>query len=133
MKWTQEAETAIKKVPFFLRKKVRLRVEKEAVKDGKMIVSLSEVNKTQKRYLNDMAADIKGYLINARTSLTQKCQDIVYLKALLCQDIVYPNNSKFYIMPPKKLLDQEASSGRKNQTNCNSTIPKRREGKYNLF
>jgi len=30
MKWTDEAEAAIKKVPFFLRKKVRARVEKEA-------------------------------------------------------------------------------------------------------
>jgi len=30
MKWTDEAEAALKKVPFFVRKKVRTRVEKEA-------------------------------------------------------------------------------------------------------
>ena len=30
MQWTPEAEDAIKKVPFFVRKKVRARVEKEA-------------------------------------------------------------------------------------------------------
>jgi len=35
MKWTPEAEVTIKKVPFFVRKKVRLRVEKEAAEAGK--------------------------------------------------------------------------------------------------
>ncbi len=30
MKWTPEAEKAVKKVPFFVRKRVRARVEKEA-------------------------------------------------------------------------------------------------------
>jgi anaerobic sulfite reductase subunit C len=30
MQWTDEADAAVKKVPFFVRKKVRTRVEKEA-------------------------------------------------------------------------------------------------------
>lgn len=64
MKWTQEAEDAIKKVPFFVRKKVRLRVEQEAAKDGKTRVGPSEVSSTQKRYLNGMAADVKGYQLD---------------------------------------------------------------------
>ena len=34
MKWTPEAEDAIKKVPFFVRKRVRARVEKEAAAAG---------------------------------------------------------------------------------------------------
>jgi len=38
MKWAPEAEVAIKKVPFFVRKKVRARVENEATVAGKKIV-----------------------------------------------------------------------------------------------
>ena len=40
MKWMKEAEEAIKKVPFFVRKKVKARVEKEAGEAGKPVVSV---------------------------------------------------------------------------------------------
>jgi anaerobic sulfite reductase subunit C len=43
MKWSDQAETAIKKIPFFVRKKVRTRVEKEAAHAGKSEISLSDV------------------------------------------------------------------------------------------
>jgi hypothetical protein len=43
MKWTSEAEAAVKKVLFFVRKKVRQRVENEAAASGKKIVSLADV------------------------------------------------------------------------------------------
>jgi dissimilatory sulfite reductase (desulfoviridin) alpha/beta subunit len=64
VKWTSEAETAIKKVPFFVRKRVRARVEKEAREVGKNVISLSEVKTTQKRYLTNMGSEIKGYQID---------------------------------------------------------------------
>ena len=38
MKWTSEAEAAVKKAPFFVRKKVRARVENEAAAVGKKVV-----------------------------------------------------------------------------------------------
>jgi dissimilatory sulfite reductase (desulfoviridin) alpha/beta subunit len=63
MKWTQDAEDAIKKVPFFVRKRVRARVEKEAMTEGKKVVSLAEVKATQTRYLTNMKSEIKGYQI----------------------------------------------------------------------
>ena len=63
MKWTQDAEDAIKKVPFFVRKRVRARVEKEATAEGKKAVSLVEVQATQARYLTNMKSEIKGYQI----------------------------------------------------------------------
>ncbi|MGD9303129.1 MAG: 4Fe-4S dicluster domain-containing protein, partial [Desulfobacterales bacterium] len=63
MKWTQDAEDAIKKVPFFVRKRVRGRVEKEAIAEGKKVVSLTEVKATQTRYLTNMKSEIKGYQI----------------------------------------------------------------------
>lgn len=63
MKWMPEAEEAIKKVPFFVRKRVRARIEKEALETGKKIVSLEDVKATQARYLSSMSSEIKGYQI----------------------------------------------------------------------
>jgi dissimilatory sulfite reductase (desulfoviridin) alpha/beta subunit len=63
MEWTQEAEEAIKKVPFFVRKRVKARVEKEAGKAGKNTISLADVRATQARYLSSMASEIKGYQV----------------------------------------------------------------------
>lgn len=64
MKWTVEAEAALKKVPFFVRKKVRSRVEKEAAEDGKTVVDIEAVRTTRKRYLGGMAAEVKGYRLD---------------------------------------------------------------------
>ncbi|MCU0600365.1 MAG: 4Fe-4S dicluster domain-containing protein [Desulfobacterales bacterium] len=65
MKWTSEAEQAIKKVPFFVRKKVRSRVEKEAEDEGKHTVTIAEVQATRNRFLNQMESEIKGFQVEA--------------------------------------------------------------------
>ena len=65
MKWIAEAEDLLKKVPFFVRKKVRARVEKEALEAGKTVVSPAEVKATQKRFLSGQQTDIQGYRIEA--------------------------------------------------------------------
>jgi len=64
MKWTPEADDTIKKVPFFVRKKVRARVEKEAREAGKQVVTLADVKATQARYLKNMSSEIKGYQLD---------------------------------------------------------------------
>lgn len=64
MQWTFDAEEAVKKIPFFVRRKVRTRVEKEALEAGKKVVSLAEVNATKKRYLGSMKSEVKGYQID---------------------------------------------------------------------
>jgi anaerobic sulfite reductase subunit C len=64
MKWTAEAEAEIKKVPFFVRKKVRQRVENEAAAAGKTMIGLAEVNTTRKNYLEGMASEVKGYQLD---------------------------------------------------------------------
>ena len=64
MEWTKEADDRIQKVPFFVRKRVRARVEKEAKNAGKKVVSLADVKATQTRYLTGMASEIKGYQID---------------------------------------------------------------------
>jgi dissimilatory sulfite reductase (desulfoviridin) alpha/beta subunit len=63
MKWTKEAEEAVKRIPFFVRKKVKSRVEKEAMASGKNVVSIIEVKTTQARYLSNMESEIKGFRV----------------------------------------------------------------------
>ncbi len=65
MQWTEEAEAAVKKVPFFVRKKVRSRVEKEAAEGGKTRITLSDVKTTQANYLRKMSSEVKGYQVDA--------------------------------------------------------------------
>jgi hypothetical protein len=65
MKWTDQAEAAVKKVPFFVRKKVRARFEKEAHRAGKTEITLSDVKVTQARYLKKMSSEVKGYQVDA--------------------------------------------------------------------
>jgi anaerobic sulfite reductase subunit C len=64
MKWTIEAEKAIKKVPFFVRKKVSARIEKEAKETGKNRITLAEVRTAKAKYLSNMTSEIKGYQID---------------------------------------------------------------------
>ncbi len=64
MHWTPDAEETIKKVPFFVRKKVRARVEDEAAMAGKKQITLAEVKATQKRYLTGMQSEVKGYQLD---------------------------------------------------------------------
>lgn len=64
MKWTDEAEAALQKVPFFVRRKVRTRIEREASRAGKQVVTPSEVADSRRRFLSGMVADIKGYQVD---------------------------------------------------------------------
>jgi anaerobic sulfite reductase subunit C len=64
MDWTAEAEKALKKVPFFVRKRVRARVEREAAAEGRRVVDLPQVQATQRRYLNNMESEIRGFQLD---------------------------------------------------------------------
>jgi len=64
MKWTLEAENAVKKVPFFVRKRVRRRVEEEAREAGRRVVDLEQVKTARRRFLDSMASEIKGYQLD---------------------------------------------------------------------
>ena len=65
MEWTKEADEYIQKVPFFVRKRVRARVEKEAQNAGKRLIYVVDVKATQARYLSGMSSEVKGYQIDA--------------------------------------------------------------------
>lgn len=63
MKWTKEAEEAINRVPFFVRRRVRKRVEEEAARWGAQEVNLDHVQACQRRFLNKMEEEVKGYQV----------------------------------------------------------------------
>lgn len=65
MKWTEEAEKAVRKVPFFVRKRVKARVEKEAAEEGKRRITIDEVKATRKRYLSGMESEMQGFQLDA--------------------------------------------------------------------
>ncbi len=61
MEWSREAEELIKRVPFFVRKKVRKRVEEEAERAGHARVTPQDLHRAQQRYLNRMEEEVRGH------------------------------------------------------------------------
>jgi len=70
MQWTQDAENAVKKAPFFVRKKVRARVESQVAAANKNVVTWADVKTAQQRYLQSMSAEIKGYQIDIQACMS---------------------------------------------------------------
>ena len=63
MKWSKEAQEALSRIPFFVRKRVRKRVEEEAVRCGAPEVSLEHVHTCQRRFLKHMEDEVSGYQV----------------------------------------------------------------------
>jgi len=63
MQWEKEAKDALKRVPFFVRKKVKARVEEEAQRRGDDLVALHHVKACKKRFLERMEEEVKGFQV----------------------------------------------------------------------
>lgn len=63
MNWSEEAQMAVAKVPFFVRRRVTRKVEEEALRCGAGEVLLEHVETCQKRFLNRMEEEVKGYQV----------------------------------------------------------------------
>jgi anaerobic sulfite reductase subunit C len=63
MKWSKEADQAVSRVPFFVQKRVRKKVEEEAERAGSRMVNLEHVQNSQKRFLNEMDQEVKGFQV----------------------------------------------------------------------
>ncbi len=61
MKWSKKAEEAVQKVPFFVRKKVRGKIEQYVLEHGRDLVSLEDTQTARNKFLSNMSKDIKGY------------------------------------------------------------------------
>ncbi|MCK5837020.1 MAG: 4Fe-4S dicluster domain-containing protein [Desulfobacula sp.] len=65
MKWSEPADRVMQKIPFFVRKKVKKKVETYVEQKGKTRVDLSDVTELKKKFLSKggMEKEIKGYEI----------------------------------------------------------------------
>jgi dissimilatory sulfite reductase (desulfoviridin) alpha/beta subunit len=63
MKWTGEAEEAVSRVPFFVRKRVKKRVEEEAGRLASGEVTIDHVRTCQKKYFSNMEEEVKGFQV----------------------------------------------------------------------
>ena len=63
MEWTSDAEALLSKVPFFVRKRVRRKVEEEARRQGLKTVTKPLVVALQKRFMASMEDEVKGYAV----------------------------------------------------------------------
>jgi len=63
MKWSKQAEEAVSRVPFFVRRRVKKKVEEEAKRCNSSEVTLEHVKACQKRFLNNMENEVKGYQV----------------------------------------------------------------------
>jgi anaerobic sulfite reductase subunit C len=63
VRWSREADGAIAKVPFFVRKRVRKRVEEEAARSGASEVRCEHVESCQRRFLEQMEDEVQGYRV----------------------------------------------------------------------
>ncbi len=63
MKWASDAEKYISRVPFFVRRRVKKRVEEEAKRRGSSTVTLEHVTSVQKRFLKNMESEIRGFRV----------------------------------------------------------------------
>jgi anaerobic sulfite reductase subunit C len=61
--WTDEAKQAVSRVPFFVRKRVKKRVEEEAGRSGAKKVTVEHVRTCQQRFLKNMEDEVKGYQV----------------------------------------------------------------------
>jgi anaerobic sulfite reductase subunit C len=61
--WTDEAKQAVSRVPFFVRKRVKKRVEEEADRCGAKEVTMEHVRACQQRFLKNMEDEVKGYQV----------------------------------------------------------------------
>ncbi|MEW6595294.1 MAG: 4Fe-4S binding protein [Thermodesulfobacteriota bacterium] len=65
MRWNDEADKAMARVPFFVRKRVRQRVEEEAKNRGAQVVTMAHVHACQQRFMHNQEAEVKGYQIES--------------------------------------------------------------------
>jgi dissimilatory sulfite reductase (desulfoviridin) alpha/beta subunit len=63
MQWNKNAEEALSRVPFFVRKRVEKRVEEEAARLKTDAVTLEHVRTCQMRFLNKMEDEVKGFQV----------------------------------------------------------------------
>jgi len=63
MHWDADAEAAIQKVPFFVRKRVKRKVEDQVAEKGRTTVTLADVTAAKQRFLTSMDKEVAGFQV----------------------------------------------------------------------
>ena len=65
MRWNDEADQAMARVPFFVRNRVRKKVEEEAARQGATLVAMAHVQACQQRFMHHQEAEVRGYQVES--------------------------------------------------------------------
>jgi dissimilatory sulfite reductase (desulfoviridin) alpha/beta subunit len=63
--WDGEAEKRLRRVPFFVRHRVRKKVEEEVTAAGRKLVTVADLEESKRRHLKRLSEDVKGYSLEA--------------------------------------------------------------------
>ena len=64
MQWDKDAEKAISRVPFLVRKRVKKKVEAMAYDSGAIIVTMAHVDACQQRFMKNQESEVKGFQVD---------------------------------------------------------------------
>ncbi len=83
MKWTEEAEKALEKIPFFVRKMAKKAIEEMAEKEGKDIVDIDLYNRAKEKYLgsSEKKEDVINIAVVRCNIVSETCPGVGCLKA----------------------------------------------------
>ena len=65
MSWDSEAEKTLRRVPFFVRTKVRKKVEEEVAAAGRNRVTKTDLEESKRKHMKSLSEDIRGYSLEA--------------------------------------------------------------------
>ena len=65
MTWDSEAEETLRRVPFFVRHRVRKKVEEEVAAAGRSRVTRTDLEESKRRQLKHLGQGVKGYSLEA--------------------------------------------------------------------
>jgi dissimilatory sulfite reductase (desulfoviridin) alpha/beta subunit len=86
MTWDSEAEETLRRVPFFVRHRVRNKVEEEVAAAGRKRVTKADLEKSKRRQLKRLSEGVKGYTLEACFG-SSGCDNAVVASADLVSDL----------------------------------------------
>ncbi|MEE9530469.1 MAG: 4Fe-4S binding protein [Syntrophobacteria bacterium] len=86
MTWDSEAEKTLRRVPFFVRTKVRQKVEEEVAAAGRNRVTKTDLEESKRNHLERLSEGIKGYSVEACFA-SSGCRNAVVTSADLISNL----------------------------------------------
>jgi anaerobic sulfite reductase subunit C len=84
--WDSEAEKMLRRVPFFVRKRVRTKVEEEVAAAGRNCVTTGDLEESKRKHLKSLSEGIKGFSLDGCFG-SSGCQNAVVASADLLSNL----------------------------------------------